>query len=224
MKTALIIQGGWEGHDPAAIAQFLADKLEHEGFTVTVSDTLETLNDTEALAAYDLISPNWTMGQLTPEQSANLLAAIQDGTGLGGLHGGMGDAFRGNLKYEWMVGGHFVGHPYVGEYTVEVKDTTHPITRGLPDSFTYESEKYYMLVDPGITVLADTEYTHEGRTFKMPVIWTKQWGQGRVFYSALGHKADELTKYPAVAEMMFNGLKWAAHALGTSGFQNFRNT
>jgi type 1 glutamine amidotransferase len=210
MKTGLIIEGGWKGHEPAAIAQFLAYHLELEGFEVTVADTLDVLNDADLLSAYDLISPNWTMGQLTPGQSANLLAAVHRGTGLGGLHGGMGDAFRGNLKYEWMVGGHFVGHPYVGKYTVEVRDRAHPITRGLPDSFTYDSEQYYMMIDPGITVLANTSYAHEGQVITMPVIWTKQWGRGRVFYSALGHQAEELTRYPAVAEMTVRGLKWAA--------------
>ncbi|MFP4157650.1 MAG: ThuA domain-containing protein [Opitutales bacterium] len=210
MKKALIIQGGWEGHEPAAIAQFLAAQLELEGFEVTVADTLDVLNAADSLSVYDLISPNWTMGQLTSGQSANLLTAISGGTGLGGLHGGMGDAFRGDRKYEWMAGGHFVGHPYVGEYTVEVRDSAHPITRGLPDAFTYDSEQYYMMIDPGITVLADTRYIHEGRTVTMPVIWTKQWGRGRVFYSALGHKAEELARYPAVAEMTVRGLKWAA--------------
>jgi hypothetical protein len=50
------------------------------------------------------------MGQLSREQSAGLQQAVRAGTGLAGIHGGMGDAFRGNLEYEWMVGGHFVGH------------------------------------------------------------------------------------------------------------------
>lgn len=209
MIKALIIQGGWEGHEPATVAQFFADKLEAEGFEVTVADTLDALDDAEALKAYDLISPCWTMGQLSPEQSKNLSAAVQAGVGLGGSHGGMGDAFRGDLDYEWMVGGHFVGHPHVGEYTVAVKAPKHTITQCLPESFNYDSEQYYMMMDPGVTVLAETLYRHEGKQVTMPVIWTKQWGKGRVFYSALGHKAQEFTDYPAVAQMTINGLKWA---------------
>jgi type 1 glutamine amidotransferase len=207
---ALIIQGGWEGHEPAIVAQFFAEKLKAEGFTVDIADSLGVLNDAAKLTHYDLISPTWTMGQLTPEQSANLRQAIHSGVGLGGFHGGMGDAFRGDLDYEWMVGGHFVGHPHVGEYCVEVKEPTHPITTGLPTSFLYDSEQYYMMMDPGVNVLADTCYTYEDREVTMPVIWTKQWGKGRVFYSALGHKADEFIQYPAVAQMTVNGLKWAA--------------
>lgn len=210
---ALIIQGGWDGHEPATVAHYFAEALKAEGFTVDIVDTLAVFDELTTIATYDLISPCWTMGQLTPEQSSNLCKAIHNGVGLGGFHGGMGDAFRGDLDYEWMVGGHFVGHPYVGEYTVDVKDRTHPITASMPDSFCYDSEQYYMMVDPSITVLADSIYQHAGQPVTMPVIWTKQWGKGRVFYSALGHQADEFIKYPVVKKMTINGLKWAARAL-----------
>ena len=169
MKTALIIQGGWDGHEPALVAKFFTDALEAEGFAVTVSDTLNALNDLNALKSYDLISPCWTMGQLSEEQSRNLCEAIHSGIGLGGFHGGMGDAFRGDLNYEWMVGGHFVGHPYVGSYSVNIKKTAHPITQGLPGTFVYDSEQYYMMVDPGIDVLAETVYHYEGKAVTMPV-------------------------------------------------------
>lgn len=206
---ALIIQGGWEGHEPATVAQFFAEALRAEGYEVDVTDSLAALDDAQSLATYDLISPCWTMGKLTSEQSANLSKAIQAGTGLGGYHGGMGDAFRGDLDYEWMVGGHFVGHPHVGEYTVQVTNTTHPITKGLPESFIYDSEQYYMLIDPAIDILAASIYMYEGQAVTMPVIWTKPWGQGRIFYSALGHKAEEFTRYPAVAQMTVEGMKWA---------------
>ena len=209
MKTALIIQGGWVGHEPQILAEFFATRLEAEGFTVSISNTLSTLNDLDGLRAYDLISPCWTMGTLSEAQSRNLCEAVYSGVGLAGFHGGMGDAFRGDLNYEWMVGGHFVGHPHVGEYVVDVKDTTNPITQGLPDSFVYDSEQYYMMVDPCIEVLADTIYRNEDQAITMPVIWTKQWGKGRVFYSAIGHRADEFTRYPAVAKMTLDGMKWA---------------
>lgn len=206
---ALIIQGGWEGHEPAVVAQFFANALRAEGYEVEVADTLEALDDAEMLKTCDLISPCWTMGQLMPGQSKNLSGAVRSGVGLGGFHGGMGDAFRGDLDYEWMVGGHFVGHPHVGEYVAQVTDSTHPITQGLPGSFNYDSEQYYMLIDPAINILAASIYMHEGQAVTMPVIWTKQWGQGRVFYSALGHKAEEFTRYPAVAKMTVEGMKWA---------------
>ena len=63
----------------------------------------------------------------------------------------MGDAFRGRVEYQWLVGGQFLGHPYVGEYTVELVPTDSPITRGMSKSFKYKSEQYYMGIDPAIT-------------------------------------------------------------------------
>ncbi len=153
------------------------------------------------------------MGQLSPEQSAGLQAAVRSGTGLAGIHGGMGDAFRGDLNYEWMVGGHFVGHPHVGPYTVRVTQPGDQIMAGIPREFTYESEQYYMLVDPAVRVLADADYTHEGHTCAMPVVWTRTWGSGRVFYSALGHAPTEFDRWPEVFEMSVRGLLWAARPL-----------
>jgi type 1 glutamine amidotransferase len=208
-KRALIIQGGWEGHEPETVAAFFADALHAKGYSVQVSDRLEVLDNAEALTKFDLIALCWTMGRLTETQSANLCEAVRQGTGLGGFHGGMGGAFLGGLNYDWMVGGHFVGHPYVGKYSVEVKNKEHPVTQELPDSFTYDSEQYYMMIDPGIEVLAETFYSHEGKDVRMPVIWTKTWGKGLVFYSALGHKAQEFKDYPDVTAMTIRGLLWA---------------
>ena len=122
----------------------------------------------------------------------------------------MGDAFRGRVEYQWLVGGQFLGHPYVGEYTVELTAAESPITKGMPKSFKYNSEQYYMGIDPVINLLAYTTYEFEGQKCKMPVMWTKTWGKGRVFYSALGHVAEEFRKYPDVLEMTTRGMLWAA--------------
>jgi type 1 glutamine amidotransferase len=210
MKRALIIQGGWEGHQPKEFAELIAQALIDQGYNVDLANDLEKLDDLNTLLSYDLISPNWTMGTLTPEQTNNLSEAIRKGVGLAGFHGGMGDAFRGNLDYEWMVGGHFVGHPYVGEYSIEITNGTHPITQGLPSKFSYKSEQYYMLIDPSINILAESSYIYEGHEVKMPIIWTKPWGLGRVFYSSLGHQIDEFIQYPRVLQMTVNGLLWAS--------------
>jgi len=207
---ALIIQGGWEDHEPATTSRLFSDALEQHGFKVHIADKLTALDDLEKLRSYQLIVPNWTMGEPTPEQIENLTKAIHSGTNLGGFHGGMGDAFRGCTEYEWMVGGHFVGHPHVGEYTVDVIDQDHPITKGMPEHFVYDSEQYYLLVDPIVQILVETDYYYEGQSLKMPIVWTKNWGKGRVFYSALGHQAVEFENYPAVFDMTVRGLVWAA--------------
>ncbi len=209
MSTALIFHGGWDGHQPVECADIFAKELEAHGVKVTVSDSLDALNDPEQVKSYDLITPIWTMGEISKAQSDNLLNAVKEGTGLAGFHGGMGDAFRGNIDYEWAVGGIFVGHPHIGDYTVRLTANQHEITNGLPLEFPYNSEQYYMLVDPSIHVLADTLYDHDGRRAVMPVVWTRSLGKGRVFFSALGHQAQEFSDFPRVKDMTVKGLLWA---------------
>jgi len=210
---ALIVYGGWKGHEPAEVSAVFEQELLARGLDVERSDTLESLNDADALKALDLIVPHWTMGDISNEQWTALDQAVRGGVGIAGVHGGMGDSMRGCLGFQWMVGGQFVGHPTVGEYEVHLTDTAHPITSQLPRVFTYNSEQYYQIVDPGITVLAEAPYDYDGRRIIMPCIWTKTWGKGRVFYSALGHCAREFADFPHVLEMTVRGMLWACGAL-----------
>ncbi len=209
-KRALFLSGGWDGHKPEQFVHILSEALKTHHFECTAVSALDILEDAERLKGFDLISPCWTMGALNEAQSKGLQAAIRGGVGLGGIHGGMGDAFRGNLDYEWMVGGHFVGHPHVGDYVVRVKNLANPITSSLPPSFPYRSEQYYMMIDPAVQVLAETEYTYEGVASTMPVAWVRRWGKGRVFYSALGHAPEELSVFPDSLTLAVQGLRWAA--------------
>ena len=213
MKRALILSGGWSGHQPEKFAERLVAELASHGLAAESVPTLDALNDPDQLAQWHVIVPNWTMGALSEDQTRNLTRAIAAGTGLAGMHGGAGDAFRGNLNYEWMIGGHFVGHPYVGPYEVRRTSLPSPITEGIPHSFPYDSEQYYLLVDPGVAVLAETSYTHDGKTCTMPVAWTKHWGKGRVFYSALGHAPEEFDKFPESLTLIVRGILWSAGML-----------
>lgn len=212
MKTALIVSGGWEGHKPEVFAQRLGEQLAKRDFKVEQATSLDALTPPKDLSRYSVIIPNWTMGTMSPEATKNLTTAVSEGVALAGIHGGMGDAFRGNTDYEWMVGGHFVGHPHVGDYTVEITDAAHPVTRGLPKSFPYSSEEYYLLTDPANHLLAQASYTHQGTTCSMPIAWTKQWGKGRVFYSSLGHDPKEFEDFPASLQLAIQGICWAAGA------------
>jgi len=212
----LFLEGGWEGHRPTEVVDRFATLLRSDGAVVEIATELDRLADPGWLRSFDVVSPCWTMGRLAPEQSKGLCEAVRAGTGLAGSHGGMGDAFRGDLDYEWMVGGHFVGHPHVGEYTVRVSAPEDSVMAGLPREFVYRSEQYYMLIDPAIRVLADAEYKNDGAMCRMPVVWTKTWGKGRVFYSALGHDPAEFDSYPEVLAMAVRGLQWAARRPGNS--------
>ncbi|CAA6692362.1 MULTISPECIES: ThuA domain-containing protein [unclassified Lentimonas] len=210
-KQTLIIYGGWDGHSPEKNAHIFKDALEANGHTVTLANSFDPLDDGEALLNYDLIIPMWTMGEPSGEQMNHLVAAIRNGVGLAGSHGGMGDAFRGQLDYEWMVGGHFVGHPHVGNYEVRVTPLgqSDSVMAEVPTNFVYNSEQYYMMMDPAVEVLAETTYTYEERDCTMPVVWKRNWGKGRVFYSALGHDMQEFTDHPYVLDLTIKGLLWA---------------
>ncbi|QTN00470.1 hypothetical protein ERJ70_14880 [Sediminibacillus dalangtanensis] len=215
MKKALIFQGGWEGHEPAEVAEILAGILQEEKFEVKTTDSLKTLEQ-EDLNGYDLIVPNWTQGEITNEQLKPLLEAVASGTGLAGLHGGLGDSFRKATDYHFMVGGQWVAHPGNDgvEYTVHIKDPGHPLTYDIKD-FTVVSEQYYMHVDPAVNVHAYTTFPvadgpHAGNgEVDMPVVWTKKWGNGKVYYCSLGHVA-EIVRMPEVTALMRNGFNWAA--------------
>jgi len=213
MKKALFVWGGWAGHQPRECAELMASVLEREGFQVELANTLDVFLDKEKLAGLSLIVPVWTMGELTSEQGTGLLAAVQAGVGLGGWHGGMGDAFRVHTSYQWMVGGQFVAHPGgIIEYAVHIAQPDHPIVRGLHD-FKITSEQYYMHVDPTNNILATT--TVHSKEYPwidgcvMPAVWTRPFGAGRVFYSSLGHVATDFN-IPEVLEITKRGLVWAS--------------
>lgn len=215
MKNALIVAGGWEGHEPEKCAELFDSLLREKGFEVEISNDLDVYTDAEKLNALDLIVPIWTMGTLSEEQTKGLVAAVAGGVGLAGFHGGMGDSFRGNHAYEWMVGGHFVSHPgNIRDYKVDICASDNEITSGIND-FTMHSEQYYMLTDPGNHVLATStvDGTGDGMTWlagvEMPIVWTRQWDKGRVFYSSLGHVAADFD-VPEAREITVRGMLWAS--------------
>ena len=215
MKKALVVWGGWAGHEPQQVAEILAEELGGNDFAVEISDTLEAFGDREKLKGLDLIVLEWTMGQIKPEQLKPLLGAVRSGTGFAGVHGGAGDSFRNETEYQFMVGGQWVAHPGgIVRYTVEITDRDDPVTAGLVD-FEMESEQYYMHVDPSNHVLGVTTFggAHGGvdwiKGCRMPVAWKRRYGLGRVFYSSLGHVAKDFQVAEA-RTIIRRGMIWAA--------------
>jgi type 1 glutamine amidotransferase len=216
MSKALIVWGGWDGHEPEQVAAIFERILKEEQFEVEVSNTLESYADAEKLLGLDLIVPLWTMGQIEQELVNNVSAAVQSGVGLAGIHGGMCDAFRNNVDWQFMTGGQWVAHPGNDgvEYMVNMKRGSSPLLDHIED-FQVKSEQYYLHVDPAVEVLATTRFPvvtgpHAANgPVDMPVVWTKRWGAGRVFYNSLGHHADIVDMKP-VTEMMRSGFKWTA--------------
>ncbi len=211
-RTALIVWGGWDGHTPEQSAHVVGDMLKANGFAVDIEPTTEAFAD-EKLGDYSLIVPAITMSRIEKEELTNLLAAVRAGTGLAGFHGLMCDSFRNEPDYQFMTGGQWVAHPgNIIDYTVNVTRPDDPVMQGVGD-FPYRSEQYYMHFDPSVEVLATTtfsgEYFDEIEGVVMPVVWKRRFGKGRVFYSSLGHVADEF-KVPQMRTIFERGALWAA--------------
>ena len=214
MRKALIVHGGWAGHQPRECAEVVAGMLREDGFDVSVADS------TAAFAAphvreMSLVVPIVTMSTIAKEEVEALCAAVEGGTGLAGFHGQMGDSFRNEVKYQFMVGGQWVAHPgNIIDYTVNITRPDDPVVQGVGD-FPYRSEQYYMHTDPNNEVLATTTFAGahcswiNGHT--IPVAWKRRHGAGRVFYSSLGHVASEF-QVPQMATIFRRGMNWAARA------------
>ena len=212
MKRALIAWGGWEGHQPKECADIVANLLHEEGLAVELEDTTTVFADPD-LGRFDLIVPIFSMGTIAKGETLNLSLTVERGTGLAGFHGGMGDSFRLDTAYQFMVGGQFVAHPgNIISYGVTIANRDDPITAGL-DDFEYHSEQYYMHVDPVNEVLATTmfsgEHCHWIKGVVMPVAWKRRHGFGKVFYCSLGHLAAEF-EVPQMRTMILRGMLWAA--------------
>jgi type 1 glutamine amidotransferase len=214
MKSALIVWGGWDGHEPKPCADRVAPWLREQGFDVEVSNTMDSYLNAEKMKALSVVIPIWTMGTITPEQEKGLLEAVDSGVGLAGWHGGMCDSFRNNTGYQFMTGGQWVAHPGgIVDYTVNIVNRKDPITKGISD-FKMHSEQYYMHTDPGNEVLATTTFSGQPdvpwiKGTVMPVVWKRMWGKGRVFYSSLGHVAKDFD-VPEAFEIAKRGILWAA--------------
>ncbi|MBB2946623.1 hypothetical protein FB565_006391 [Actinoplanes lutulentus] len=211
--NALIVRGGWAGHEPVACTETFRAFLERNGFTLYVVDDLDVYTNRDALASVDLIVQCWTGGRMTAEQENGLVERVRDGAGFAGWHGGVLATGYEAAQYQHMVGGRFINHPggFV-DYTVDITGK-HPITAGLA-SYAVHTEQYYCHVDPALEVLATTTFTGEHGAPEtagvvMPVAWARRFGQGRVFVSALGHSPADL-EVPQTRTMTERGLLWAA--------------
>ena len=214
MPRVLVISGPnhWFDQSAAIVAESLK---QSSAFDVTLTEDKSAL--ATGLADYDVVllgtgftrterQPDGTVKRLpdlTEEQEQGLFEFVRGGGGLVGVHGTGwwigGEAIR-------LIGGHANWHPAGLEFTVEIADREHPITSGL-DDFPVTDEIYMSAWDPAIHVLATATW-HER---KHPMAWTNQYGQGRVFYTTLGHGPSTFQN-PAIQKLLQNGARWAAGA------------
>ncbi|MFI2666934.1 ThuA domain-containing protein [Micromonospora carbonacea] len=233
-RRALVVRGGWEGHEPVRATELFLPFLERSGYAVRIEESTDVYADADELAATDLVVQCVTMSQITPEQVAGLSAAVAAGTGFTGWHGGIVDSFRMSSDYLHLVGGQFATHPgkepcerHGGAednflpHTIRLTDLgrEHPVTAGIGD-VELVTEQYWVLHDDLIDVLATT--THPARPWQpwhrpvtSPAIWTRRWGAGRVVVTTPGHSLDVL-EHPSIRTVIERGMVWATRTASAS--------
>lgn len=216
-RRALVVRGGWEGHSPVEATDRFIPFLAEHGYDVTVSDSLDSYADAALLKGTDLIVQCWTMAALSQEQESGLLTAVAEGTGLAGWHGGIADSFRNQAHYQLCVGGQFVSHPAgFTDFTVNVvpERADHEIVRGVSSFAMTDTEQYYVHVDPSVDVLASSRTVSSSDWpwldgVLVPTVWTRQWGEGRVFVNTVGHYPRDFD-VPEARLITERGLLWAS--------------
>ena len=191
-------------HDWQAVGDVLEEILKGEtDFAVTrIDDDLSFFCDGR-LEDYDVMVFYYTRGEFSDEQKNGLFNWVMQGKGFVGVHGAT-VSFKDSPNFSAFMGGRFIRHPAPREYTVSIADETHPITEGL-DEFTVFDEQYLMDYDPRVHVLATAIY--EG--VPVPAAWTKSWGDGNVYYLALGHD-PEAARNETFATLLVRGIRWAS--------------
>lgn len=227
-RRALIVRGGWEGHQPREATELFIPFLEENNFEVHIEGSPDIYADASFMQDVDLIVQCNTMASIERRPLLGLRAAIQAGTGMAGWHGGIADSYRNSSDYLHLIGGQFACHPgkhpdeCVGDmsdnyvpYRINIlaSATDHPITRGISD-FDLVTEQYWVLCDSYIDVLATTtqavrEWDPWTRPVTSPAIWTRQWGRGRIFVCTPGHRVEVLNN-PNVSTIIQRGMLWAS--------------
>ncbi len=161
----------------------------------------------------------FTTGELpmTSAEKRAFIDFIRSGHGFIGVHSAT-DTFYLWKDYLEMIGGYFNGHPWHQKVTVDVVDPSNPIVSFLGKSFQIDDEIYQ---------IADFQYktTHvllrldpqsvdlqkpgvHFRFYGWPLAWTRRYGRGRVFYTALGHRIA-VWNDPRYQRLLLNGIRWA---------------
>ena len=211
-KNVLVVWGGWEGHQPEVFANLVEKWLISQKSNYKISNGIEAYDDYQELIKYDLIIQSITMGEIDGKRVNNLIKAVGNGVGIAGAHGGLGDSFRNNPNYQFMIGGQWVSHPG-GKVDFKVNFLDDDLTKGLND-FEINSEQWYVHYDPNIEIIATTTFTYDFFSWingvVMPVAWKKTFDKGKVFYTSIGHDPMEFEKHPDAWKLLTRGFIWAA--------------
>ena len=189
-------------HDFKGLPAMLADKLKATGdFEFTITEDRDELIPSR-ISNYD-VALFYTQGSdMTPNQEKGLTEFIKSGKGYAGIHCAS-DTFKNSDAYWQLVGGRFKGHSS-GTFPVHFTVRNHEITKGLED-FSITDETYVHDYNPNskLVVLARRVTDDE------PSVWVQNYGEGRVFFTGLGH-GKEAWENPTFQTLVTRGLYWVA--------------
>jgi type 1 glutamine amidotransferase len=228
VKKALVVRGGWDGHQPIETTNVFIPYLESNGYEVRFEESPKVYTESDYMATVDLIQQTNTMATIEKEEFKGLQNAIINGAGYAGWHGGIADSYRNSSDYLHMMGGQFANHPgkepseCIGEQSdnylphtiiMTALGKSHEITRGIED-FQLTTEQYWVLHDDYLNVLATTTqkvrpWDPWNREITSPAIWTRYWGKGKIFVITCGHNL-EIVLNPNVKTIIERGLLWAS--------------
>ncbi len=190
-------------HQPLARFKQLRPVLESRGISLTYTDDVAQLR-TETLANYDAVVLYANIDTIAPEQADALLAYVAEGGGFVPLHCAS-FCFRNDDRVVALIGAQFLRHG-TGVFRTRIELPEHPVMAGFGGFESWdETYVHHLHAEEGRTVL-ESRVDDEGAE---PWTWVKEYGQGRVFYTAWGH--DERTwKQPGFTNLVERGIRWAA--------------
>ncbi|TAE47117.1 MAG: ThuA domain-containing protein [Bacteroidetes bacterium] len=219
---AILVFSKTNGYRHASIETALPvirQMAEDRGWAIVQTENAGVFNDAY-LARFDVLVFVSTTGELfTPEQKEAFKRYMENGGGWVGMHAAS-DTEHPWDWYETLVGAEFKHHtlfPQLPEGELVVEDREHPTTFFLPERWRRADEWYSFTSNPrnrpGVHVLysLDESVTDMGSPGGMgdhPIAWTNEVGQGRVFYTAIGHTEETFTD-PMCLQHLAAGITWA---------------
>lgn len=204
--NALVLVGG-KHHDQPGAREALREALTSRGgVRLTITEDLSMLAN-PSMTEYDVLVNYTTGATLTPEEERGLLDFVSGGKGFAGIHCAT-VTFRESAAYDEMIGSRFIKHPPFGPVNVSITDADHPITHGI-GAFSVLDELYVLDCDPRHVHLLARVSAGE---VDQPCTYTKQYGQGRVFYTSLGHDPRCFISED-FRTIVHRGLRWATRSL-----------
>lgn len=216
---------------PAAEAMF--GRLgEQHGWSIYITENGAVHNPAD-LARFDTVVWNNVTGNvLTDEQRKALAAYLENGGGWIGIHGAGDDSAEESWPWyrEHLIGADFIGHPMNPQFqeaSIRIEASGDPIVSHLGNTWVRTDEWYSFAGSPrerGMQVLGNLdESTYTPMFFDKdirmgkdhPIIWKNCVGDGRAFYSALGHTAESFSEAEHV-EMLARAVRWTGGLSGTA--------